>query len=195
MDGPRKKLDPNLSHLFACRLMWEETGDPTALIEALGWLRPRLPSWYKSALARALESSRRNDKGSPRRVTIQHTDRERHTVRWMAVRHFKKPGVSWDKAITHAVDELADHWAGADFETTRKSYHKVQGDLKKGRIALYQIWCDRHLAPVEPHPHKTLTDGEGIAKVQAKAEGKRAAVVQAAVMRAVAARRTRGRLG
>ena len=140
--GAPKKL---ANFLFACRLMWEETQDPTALIEALGWLRPRLPSWMEIALVRVLEASRYNDKGEPRRVTTRHDDRERHAVRWMYSKHFKKPDVSWDKAWARAAEELQGHWAEADFETVKKSYAMVQRDLEEGRISIYQIWRNRHL--------------------------------------------------
>jgi len=145
MDEPAKKLDPHLSHLFACRLMWQETKDPTALIEALGWLRPRLPRWLETDLARALEASRYNDKGAPRKVIQRHDDRERHAVRWMYVKHFKKPDVSWEEAFARTVEELERHWAAADFDAVKKSYAIVQRDLEEGRISIYQIWHDRHL--------------------------------------------------
>ena len=164
MDEPGKKLDPDLAPLFACRLMWEKTQDPTALIEALGWVRPRLPSWLESFLLGVLEASRYNDKGMPKKVTLQHNGRERHAVRWMSIRYFKTPDVSWDDAAWLAVDSLKGHWAEAGFEMVKKSYARVQRDLENGRIHLYQIWRDRHLAPVEPH--KAVTEREGIAKLK-----------------------------
>jgi hypothetical protein len=153
MDEPGKKLDPDLARLFACRLMWEETQDPTALIEALGWLRPRLPSWLESSLVGVLEASR-------------YDDRERHAVRWMSVCHFKTPDVSWDDAAWLAVESLKGHWAEAGFEMMKKSYAVVQRDLKNGRLHLYQIWRDRHLAPIEPQTHKAITEREGIAMLR-----------------------------
>jgi hypothetical protein len=145
MDEPSKKLDPNLSRLFACLLMWEETQDPTALIEALGWLRPRLPSRLEVALVRVLEAARYNDKGEPRKVTKRHTDRERHAVRWMYVRHFLKAGKTFEEAHERAVEALEGHWAEAGYEAVRKSYDMVQRDFEEGRGARYQIWRDRHL--------------------------------------------------
>jgi hypothetical protein len=174
MDQPRQKLDPNLSRLFACLLMWEETGDPCALIEALGHVRPRLPSRLERALVGVLEAARYNDKGEPRQVTEQHADRERHAVRWMYVGHFKKPAVTWDEAVARTVDELEGHWAAADFDGVWKSYKKVKADLKKGRIHLYQIWRDRHLAPVEPKARNGITEREGLAILKAKAAARRA---------------------
>jgi hypothetical protein len=131
MDESGKKLDPDLARLFACRLMWEETHDPTALIEALGWLRPRLPSWPESSLVGVLEASRWNDKGEPRKVIQRHDDRERDAVRWMYVKHFKKPGVSWPEAWARTAEELEGHWAEASFETVKKVYAKVQRKLRR----------------------------------------------------------------
>ena len=128
--------------LFACRKMWEETQDPVALIEALGWLRQSqqpIPSWMESALVRALTAARSHEQAD------RHADNERHAFRWMYVRHFKNAGATWEQAYERAVEALEGTWAAASFDTVKKSYATVQRALKEGRISSFQIWRDHHL--------------------------------------------------
>jgi hypothetical protein len=125
--------------LFACRHQWELTGDPTALIEALGYLRPRLPSWLEVAIVRTLSDARNK---AQRKV---HTDDERHAFRYLQVRHFESAGATWEDAYDQAAEALAGTWAAGEPLTMKASYQKVKADLDAGQINRYQIWRDRHL--------------------------------------------------
>jgi hypothetical protein len=135
MDDP-KSLD---RHLFACRQMWEQTEDPLALIEALGWVRRSIPSWMEVALVKALHAAR------SKAQTEQHDDNERHAFRWMYVRHFKATGVSYEKAYELTVERLEGTWAEGSYDTVKRSYTIVQHAAKEGHLSRFQIWRDRHL--------------------------------------------------
>jgi hypothetical protein len=135
-DIPPERLQQLLS---ACRHQWELTQDPTALIEALGWVRPRLPSWLEVALVRTLSNARSK---AQRKA---HHDNECHALRYLQVRHCKRAEVTWDAAYALAAHELAGTWASGEPETMKASYLKVKADLDAGKINRYQIWRDRHL--------------------------------------------------
>ena len=138
MDDPR----PLDHHLFACRQMWEQTQDPLALIEALGWVRrsgQSIPSWMEAALVTVLSAARSKAQSE------RHADDERHAFRWLYVRHFRAAGATWDEAYERTVEQLEGTWAEASFDTVKRSYAQVQRDLKAGQISRYQIWRDRHL--------------------------------------------------
>jgi hypothetical protein len=138
MDDP-KSFD---SYLFSCLQMWEDTQDPAALIEALGWVRRSqqpIPSWLETALVRVLSAARSDEQAE------RHSDNERHAFRWLYVRHFKKAGATWDEAYAKTSEQLEGTWAEASFETVKKSYATVQRSVRKGHLSRFQIWRDRHL--------------------------------------------------
>jgi hypothetical protein len=140
VDKPPDKSPERLKQLlFACRHQWELMQDPTALIEALGWLRPRLSPWLEVGLVRTLSDTRK--KGQRR----AHLDGERHAIRYLQVRHFKRDETTWDEAYAQAAEALAKTFAAGEPETMAASYKKVKADLDAGKINRYQIWRDRHL--------------------------------------------------
>jgi hypothetical protein len=129
--------EERLKHLlFACRQQWELTQSPTALIEAFGWLRPRLPSWLEIAIIRALSAGRSK---AQRKAQF---DNERHAMRYLEVKHLKRDETTWDQAYAQAAEALAKTSAAGEPETMAASYKRVKKALDAGEIARYHFWRD-----------------------------------------------------
>ncbi len=125
--------------LAACRVGWQATGDPAALMEALVLsclYRQPPPLWLVEAACMVM---------SKRRTKRYMTRRYNATIKWMryvAVRDAVGAGFQWQSkhgqnAYERAAEQLAGTKAAAQSPSMKAHYDEVARDLKQGRSALY----------------------------------------------------------
>ena len=138
-----------LRKLAVLRRNWEARHDQATLAEAITLtthFRQPIELWLEQAAVPALANTRSDDTKNQYKLNLKHFERWRFVrdlkgeyitdaagrTRWIEKR---KP--SLDKAIELVANELK-----VSFETVKRSYKKVQKDMKAGRNAKYFIMKD-----------------------------------------------------
>lgn len=128
--------------LTACRRTWDDTGDPLAVAEGIGWVhcyQQPIPEWLEEAAVRALMQIRTD------RQAKRHREAMEHLRRWRMVKDVKalEPKLSWTDAAERAAQILAAEGRFIEPGTIWESYKTVQRDMRARRTGKYWTLKDR----------------------------------------------------
>ena len=137
--------------LERCRRVWEATGDPAAVSDAVEWTsqyQQTIAPWLKEAIVQALMRTRSKARTQQHRIDMKHFLRWRF-LKDLKGRYIKDPAghtrwewnppgkPSWEKAREMVSQELAKCGDHVGPDAVQDSYDLVQKDMEAGRGGKY----------------------------------------------------------